>query len=323
MLFLFFTTLAMAANCSVEFAKLAVRTQTVALQDRAVSYQFHPVENSKGTVLLLNGLMIRMKDWDSYRQSLQEKGYSVLQMSYSGQPESLVHSTFPAPSGPVTGEMLAEEIEAVVKASKASPPLHIHAYSYGSFPGLEYAKRNPKQVKSLSLINPMAKSLDNYIPQAAMANATMNQMKTWNAMMDPFGLFGGARQIANLQETAYRNSVRDSLKKYKAGTHYAESLDRETFEAGTIELTMGAKEFSLADYADETLPKVNLVLSKEEFYPQMREDQLSFFQSLQGKAKGKLHTFEQYGHNDVLGEAEDDFLNVLTPLLEENTKATR
>lgn len=323
MLFFLFSALALAANCSLEFAKLSVRTQTVALQDRVVSFQYHGVENSKGTVLLLNGLMIRMNDWESYRKSLQEKGYSVLQMSYSGQPESLAHSSFPAPNAPITGEMLAEEIDAVVKASKAAPPLHIHAYSFGSFPGLEYAKRFPKKVKSISLINPLAKSLDNYIPQAAMANATMNQMKTWNAMMDPFGLFGGARQITNLQETAYRNSVRDSLKKYKAGDHYPDTLEREAFEAGTVELTMGAKEFSLADYSDTSLPKVNLVLSKDEFYPEMREDQLDFFQSLHGKTKGKLHTFDRYGHNDVLGDGEEDFLEVLTPLLQDNAKPTR
>ncbi len=315
MLLLLLPILAWAANCANDFAKVVPKPAALSVGGRTVAYQFLPAKNPKGTVLLLNGLMIRMKDWRSYAQKLRADGYSVLQVAYSGQPESLAKNSDQVFQDPISGEMLAEEIAAAVSHVKIDPPLHIHAYSYGSFPGLEYAKRYPDKVASLTLLNPMAKSLGNYIPQAAMANATLNQMRSVSALMDPFGLFGGARQIANFQDSAYRKSVRDSLAKYKAGDHYPASVERQAFENGTVELTMGAKDFDLTDYKDLKLPKINLLLAKDEFYPEMRADQLAFFRALKKNSKGKLHVFDKYGHNDLLGSAEDDFLRVATPLL--------
>lgn len=315
MLSLLLPILVWAANCPKDFAKVVQKPAVVSVGGRAVAYQFLPAKNAKGTVLLLNGLMIRMKDWRTYAQKLRAEGYSVLQVAYSGQPESIAKNARPRFDEPITGEMLAEEIAAVIEKTKIDPPLHIHAYSYGSFPGLEYAQRYPENVASLTLLNPMAKSLGNYMPQAALANATLNQMRSVSALMDPFGLFGGARQIANIQDNAYRKSVRDSLAKYKAGEHYPASMDRQAFEDGTVELTMGAKDFDLKAYAERKLPKINLLLAKEEFYPEMRADQLAFFRALKKSTKGQLHIFAKYGHNDLLGSAEDDFLQVVTPLL--------
>jgi alpha-beta hydrolase superfamily lysophospholipase len=306
---------AWANNCPVDFAKVVPKVSAVSVGGRTVAYQYSPVKNPKGTVLLLNGLMIRMKDWQSYAKKLRAEGYSVLQVAYSGQPESIAKNSAPQFAEPISGAMLAEEIQAVITKAKIDPPLHIHAYSYGSFPGMEYAKRHPDQVASVTLLNAMAKSLDNYIPQAAMANATLEQMRSVSALMDPFGLFGGARQIANFQENAYRKSVRDSLAKYKAGEHFPARVVRRDFEDGIVELTMGAKDFDLADYAGVKLPKIHLLLAKEEFYPEMRADQLAFFRALKKTSKGKLHVFDQYEHNDLLGAAEDDFLQVATPLL--------
>lgn len=315
MLLLLLPLLTWAVDCPKDFAKVVPKPAAISIGSRTVAYQYLPAKNSKGTVLLLNGLMIRMKDWRSYSQKLRAEGYSVLQVAYSGQPESIAKNSRPRFDEPISGEMLAEEISTVIEKVNIDPPLHIQAYSYGSFPGLEYAKRHPDKVASLTLLNPMAKSLGKYIPQAAMANATLDQMRSVSALMDPFGLFGGARQIANFQENAYRKSVRDSLAKYRAGDHYPASMDRKAFEDGTVELTMGAKDFNLQDYADLKLPKVNLLLAKEEFYPEMRADQLAFFRALKKNSKGKLHVFDKYGHNDLLGPAEDDFLKVGTPLL--------
>jgi pimeloyl-ACP methyl ester carboxylesterase len=314
-LFLSAISVADTTVCELQYAKLAPLSGVKKAQDliqfadgRRVVYRTSKVENPKGTVLLLNGLMVRMKDWDSYIQRLNAAGYNVTQMIFSGQPESMLEASkngLPAfAKKPITPAMLTEEVGAVLKAAPSDGPLHIQTYSFGAMAGIHYANKNPKDVASITMITPLVQSLDHYIPQVQQANAAFQGMQASAALFDPFGMFGMRQSLEEMKTQAYRKSVNDSLLKYEPGKGYVAGLDPESFRAGVTELSMGARDFDLRTFSNKDLPKVNLVLVGNEFYEPMKKEQIEFWNALPPRSKGTIVEYDAFGHNDILGDAE-------------------
>jgi pimeloyl-ACP methyl ester carboxylesterase len=321
--FLFLTLVAQGNQaCDSLYAMVrrqGVQAATLQVKGRPVYYQWVKAEPSKGTVLLLNGLMVRQEGWHQYMQDLAAKGYSSVSMAFSGQPESLVGLKGPLPvhlQEPITANQLVEEARAVLSAVKASGPVHLQGYSFGAMAAIHFAQQHPKEISTVTLVAPMTKALHNYMPQAQMAQSAMDQMQNLqSSLFDPFGFLGVKNQWEAQRQSQYRSTVRQTLANEVAGEDYVAGVERAFFEAGIVELTMGAREFDLGSYSASPLPLVHMILPKEEFYSQMREHQLAFYRSLPVASRGALVVMDRFGHNDVLGAARTSMISISDQLM--------
>lgn len=317
-----------ARPCPTAFAAVSARAADGVLYlsgGRAVRYLVHrSAGKPKGTVLILNGLTSHLDGWNEFVAALQKSDFDVVQMAFSGQQDSLLrlkNARAPFLSEPITRAMLVEEIEAVLAEAKGRGPLNITTWSFGAMAGMEFAAKHPGQVKMINLITPLTKPFDKYNPEAIAATAAFEQMAAAAKLWDPFGLLGTARKMEAMQTDAYRNTVMSSLDKYEEGEDFLRGLDKEVFKKGITELTMGARDFELAGFASTDLPRVNMILSRDEFFDQMKEDQLAFFRSLPASSRGSLVALDAFGHNDMLGDAEAHTLDLTQKLLAGKLKA--
>jgi 3-oxoadipate enol-lactonase len=100
-------------------------------------------------VVLLHGLGSSSTDWPE-QQALLESRYRVVAVDLPG------HGRSPLPSGPLTIERMASDVDAVLAGLDAGPA-HVLGLSLGACVGLRLALAAPTRVRSLTLVNPFAR----------------------------------------------------------------------------------------------------------------------------------------------------------------------
>lgn len=111
----------------------------------------HTIEGQGPAVILLHGLAASRRDWRWLQPLLAQTGWQTL------APDMLGHgdSAKPEQSSLYTGSVVYASLENWIQQLGLASPLVLVGHSLGGYLALEYARRYPKQVRALVLIDPL------------------------------------------------------------------------------------------------------------------------------------------------------------------------
>lgn len=287
---------ARAARIAGQLAAGESREAFAKLPDgRQVFYRFFNGGDPEKTVVVLNGLVYNGKNWTPYLKSIKEKGYSVLQIFFSGHPESLralKGNAAELVKKSLTPELLAEEVDAAVQSAGLKGKFHLLTLSYGAV-GVEYARLQRDRLKDVTFMAPLVRPTDQYKAEGQAFQNVFDAYSQMAGMMDPFGIFGGRRSVEATREAAYRQAVAAIVSGNTP--ELPKGVSPEMYREGVLNLVMGAREFDLKKFATSELPRVNLLVASEEGAPELA-DQLRFWELLPEDKKGSLVRMQGAAH---------------------------
>lgn len=244
-------------------------------EDHKVAYRYSPAKDGKSTLVLLNGLIYSLSYWNNYYARLANKGYGVLLVGYSTQPESLsalnddVDPYFGIvgldPSGSSAGSLsfaldglstqdLVDEVMSLVD-SLSIDKFDLVSLSYSSIVASELAVQNKNRIGSLVLQAPAVLPANRYnqIGAAKHQNYVLQKSININPFIDidylyDFEIYTAMYPILYSQYTTNKGRL----------------TTLERFLNGVYQMARSAKWFDLKDYAGEDLPKTFLFLASKE-----------------------------------------------------------
>ncbi len=258
--------------------------------DHKVYYRYQAAEAGKPTVVLMNGLIYAVENWDEYFNELSKDGTGVLQVAYSTQPESLqalqgetpyfakmtYHPFFQWIQSGLEIQDLVDETMAVVDVLEISQ-FNLVSLSYGSIPATELALQNKDRVNHFVLIAPAVMTSGRYNAYGASRHAWYQTLKqSGNIYADYF----------------YDAEIGNTLSFLVTQNKYSfENVPFKNFYSGVYQMARASKWFDLKDYADADLPSTSLfVASMEE--AALYKDQIQFWEMMENNpAKRSLVTF--------------------------------
>ncbi|MCO5113118.1 MAG: alpha/beta hydrolase [Bdellovibrionaceae bacterium] len=262
-------------------------------KDHTVYYRYTKPVADKPTVVLLNGLIYSISHWDQYYQEMTQKGYGVLQVAYSTQPESLRGLEGEAPyfsrfimtlQGPSMQGLETKDLASdILKTADflGIKKFHLLTLSYGSIVGSHIANHHADRVLSVILVAPAVISSNRYIPYGASRHAhyLLQHKVNVNPFYDP--------------DYFYDAEIYQSMRlimQPQIATLDLEGVGFENFFNGVYQMARSAKYFDLKDQADKAWPKTTLVMASIEDAP-LQKDQLQFWKLKQQAAKNSQLIF--------------------------------
>ncbi len=258
--------------------------------DHKVYYRYQAAEAGKPTVVLMNGLIYAVENWDEYFTELSKDGTGVLQVAYSTQPESLqslqgetpyfakmtYHPFFQWLQAGLEIQDLVDETMAVVDALKISQ-FNLVSLSYGSIPATELAVQNKDRVNHFVLIAPAVMTSGRYNPYGASRHAWYQTLK-----------LSGHLYADYFYDTEIGNTLALLVTQNK---YNFEDVPFENFYSGVYQMARASKWFDLKDYAEADLPATTLFVATLE-EAALYKDQLRFWELMENNpAKNNLVTF--------------------------------
>jgi pimeloyl-ACP methyl ester carboxylesterase len=287
-------------------------------ENHHVYYRYQKAESGKPTVVLLNGLIYAIENWDEYFDELSKSGVGVLQMAYSTQPESLVDSQetpfYAVPELTAFGwvpkgietQTLVDESMTVIDALEIER-FSLASLSYGSIVAAEMAVQEKKRIDQLILMAPAVMSSGRYNPYGQSRH---NYYTVLKAAGNP------AADISYDTELFATLSAIITPLKYNF-----EDVSFTYFFAGVYQMVRSSKWFDLKDYADADLPPTYMFLASLEDRP-LYKDQLLFWEMMdENNAKKGLVTFEGSFHA-IPGVAPEKCAEQTLLILEDKLKAS-
>lgn len=246
---------------------------------RAVYYQYVEPQLGRPTVVLLNGWIYPLKNWEQYLIELSSKGYGVVLIAYSTQSESLRHvqtkpyyeklkfgpTGYPYHEGIETKD-LADDVLAVVDELKL-PRFHVQTLSYGSIVGSYLANHHADRLETLTLITPVVIPSQRYTPYGESRHVHYLWLNDIN--FNPFFIPDHSYDLEIYQ------SLRLVMEFGKSNLDF-EGIGFETFLNGVFQMGRSAKYFDLKDEAGNVWPKTHVIFASEE-EPALLKDQLNFW----------------------------------------------
>lgn len=288
---LFAIVFSMLLTLSVSLQASAFEYGVVNIADNhKVFYKYQQAEGGKPTVVLLNGLIYSLSNWDKYFDLMGDQGYGVLLIAYSAQPESLrklsvkpffsdVELTVQGPRQiGLTTQDLVDEVMATVD-TLAINRFSVLSLSYSSVVAAELAVQHKDRINSVILVAPAVMAAHRY-------NAWGKARHTWYETVRPSG------------DYYYDAELYATMSMLVTPTQYAfEGVDFSAFFDGVFHMGgTSAKYFDLKDYAKADLPPVHLMLASHEDEA-LLEDQRRFWEMMdRNPAKGSYVYFEGGQH---------------------------
>lgn len=253
-----------------------------------VFYRYHPAEKGEPTIVLMNGLIYDLNNWNAFYEEMKSRGFGVLQTAYSTQPESLrtletdpffaeTSFTFQGPRQEgIEIQTLVDETMAVVD-HLGIDKFSVLTLSFGSIPGSTLAVQQKDRIKHLILSAP-----------AVMASHRYNA-------------YGASRHLLystlpSFYEYYYDAELYNTMLPLVLGQGTPEGVENMDFFHGVYQMARSTKWFDLKDMAEETLPKTHLFLASRED-PTLYPDQIRFWELMESNpAKGKMILFEGAPH---------------------------
>lgn len=272
-----FVVVFLIANNS--FASTQIQEGVVEVsKNRAVYYKYSLAEPGKPTVVLLNGLIYPLANWDAYLSNLIEKGYGVILPAYSTQPESLRHTQntpyFALLDFTLEGvnqvgletKDLADDIMYVVDKLGVSQ-FHLQTLSYGSIVGSYIADHYANRISGVSLIAPAVMSSHRYTPYGQSRHNFYLWQKSIdiNPFYNPDDYYGfELYQSMSMIMSSQKNSF--DLK----------DISYNDFFSGVYQMARSSVYFDLKDEAEKTWPDTYLILASGED-ANLQKDQLKYW----------------------------------------------
>lgn len=255
-----------------------------------VYYRHHPAQPGEPTIVLMNGLIYELENWDEYFKELVDRGFGVVQLAYSTQPESLrllepgVRPDFARKRWTLFGprqrgieiQSLVDETMAVVDALGVDR-FHLLSLSYGSIPGSVLAHQNADRVDNLILTAPAVMASHRYNAYGMSRHETYLALPSWMQYLYDAELYNTMLPLIMAQG-------------YPPGVKF---LD---FFHGVYQMARSTKWFDLKDMAEVELPPTHLFLASQED-PPLYQDQIRFWELMNGNSsKGAVVLFEGAPH---------------------------
>ncbi|NCN95322.1 MAG: hypothetical protein GW917_01215 [Bdellovibrionales bacterium] len=218
-----------------------------------VYYRYTPAQKGQPTFVALNGLIYPIKYWDSFLEEMQEKGFGLLQIAYSTQPESLSELT----QRPrfffenIETKDLSDEVMAVVD-QVGLKKFELLTLSYGSIVGADLADRYADRLNSVTMMSPAVRPSNRY----HLYGESRHQYYEWLSQVSTEAdryydaeLFVSMLPIVKSQEASFELM----------------GVDFDTFFKGVYQMARSAKWFDLKErVSNKRWPKTNFVFASEE-----------------------------------------------------------
>jgi pimeloyl-ACP methyl ester carboxylesterase len=289
----FVVLLCMVVISGASFAEeLFVESSLEVAENHKVYYRHHPAQAGEPTIVLMNGLIYDIENWDEFFGELVSRGFGVLQLAYSTQPESLrllepgttpyyaeTRFTFQGPrqSG-LEIQTFLDETMAVIDALGIQR-FNLLALSYGSIPGGALASQYADRIDNLILSAPAVMASHRYNPYGASRHALYNalpRIEYWEYLYD-----------AELYNTMLPLIM---------GQGRPADVEFMDFFHGVYQMARSSKWFDLKDMAEVELPPTHLFLASRED-PPLYQDQIRFWELMDNNtAKGSMILFEGAPH---------------------------
>jgi pimeloyl-ACP methyl ester carboxylesterase len=280
----------------LSYSALAYETGIIEIaDDHKVYYRYKEAQNGAKTLVLLNGLIYAIENWDEYVQELADSDVGVLQLAYSTQPESLraLEGVTPYYSklqfNPLFGWMqagleiqdLVDETMVVVDTLEIDR-FSLVALSYGSIIATELAVQQKDRIDDFLLFAPAVMTSGRYNPYGASRHR-------W---------YEGLVAAGNLYaDYSYDAEIGNTLALLVTPNRYMfEGVEFLDFFSGVYQMARSTKWFDLKDYAKSELPPTTMFLATLE-EGALYKDQMLFWEMMEdNKAKQSLVIFEGSYH---------------------------
>ncbi len=265
--------------CAFSYAAQITEGVVHMSDQRAVYYQQVEAKPGMPTVVMLNGLIYSIENWKQYIEELSSKGYGVVLVAYSTQPESLrflkkapyYEDIKIGPSGymyhkGLETKDLADDVLAVVD-SLGLDEFHLQTLSYGSIVGSYLATNHAERLKSITLVTPAVMSAHRYTPYGE----SRHQHYVWQNQINinPFVI----------PDHFYDLELYQTLKlvmEFQRKTLDTSEISFDRFVNGVFQMGRSSKYFDLKDFASKKWPQMNLILASEEEF-MLLKDQMNFW----------------------------------------------
>ncbi len=286
----FFKLQALALCLILGFSTYAVEQGVIEIADNhKVYFKYQKAKKGKPTIVLLNGLIYSLDNWNRYFELMTKQDFGVVLFAYSTQPESLRELSVPpyfseveyvmqgARQKGATTQSLANELMHSIDALNIKD-FHLLSLSYGSVVAAEMAKQYKHRIQSLIFAAPAVLASHRY-------NAWGKSRHAWYEAIRPNG------------DYYYDQEMYSSMFAIiSAGNYSFPGVEFMDFFNGVFHMGSSAKWFDLKDYVTADLPPTHLFLASREDGP-LLEDQLHFWELMkQNPTRGSFTMFEGGEH---------------------------
>jgi pimeloyl-ACP methyl ester carboxylesterase len=293
-------SLAKKTATTTEAGMPAFERRVIQIDDTTSIYTLvHRGQRSKGTFVLLNGLVYDITRWDPVAARLAASGYTVVRYAYSGQPENLrLLKKGEEPPFFRTGlEMkdLSEELGLVLKTLGIRERVYLVGLSYGASVAAEFASRNPEKVEETILMSPLVIPLDYYDPSGNALRVWLNTVRFWeNAPCDFYGAINpwlcASRDYwyDSFYNFIYQNYLTERVQ------NVPEGVEKSTHKKAVFHLVRATRDFDLRSYAP-ALSNVHMLVATDD-QPELKRDQERSWNEVRSSEKRSYVVFKGAAH---------------------------
>jgi pimeloyl-ACP methyl ester carboxylesterase len=228
-------------------------------------------------VVLLNGLIYELNRWAPVADTLADSGLTVVRLSYSPQPESLLlMKEGETPSFIARGlelPVLAEDVKKVLDYYRINRSVTIVGLSYGGTVATEFAKQYPKQVKNLVLLSPLVVPLDTYQTSSAPLRAMLDSVRFWETA--PCAAYGWINpwlcSSTDFWYDSFYNYFYENYLNMRVASTPA-GIDPAVYKKAVFQLVRAARNYDLKTEI-VGLKNIHLVVASDD-EPNLKADQL-------------------------------------------------
>lgn len=247
-------------------------------ESRAVAYKYIPAQAGQPTIVMLNGLIYPLENWQEYITAMAEKGYGVLLVAYSTQPESLRHTQgipyYSRIKATISGlnqtgleiSDLATDVMSVVDHLNLDR-FHLQTLSFGSIIGSYIANNFADRLESVTLVSPAVMPSHRYTPYGE----SRHNFYLWQNQINinPF-------YVPDYYYDLELYQTMRMILQTQYSTFDLEGTNFEYFFNGVYQMARSTKYFDLKDEAKQPWPQTNIILASDED-PTLKRDQINFW----------------------------------------------
>lgn len=250
-------------------------------------------------VVLLNGLIYDITRWNPMSEQLASSGVTVIRLSFSAQPESLLllekHDTPTFLKEGLDLETLSDDVAQVLKHHGVKSKVTVVGLSYGGTVATTFAKLNPKRVKDLVLLSPLVISLDRYDSAGQTLRTYLDTVRFWEnapcltyGWMNPWLCTSTDYWYDTFYNHFYENYLNVRVQRTPAG------LDEGVYKKSVFHLVRATRDYDLRNEV-KSLKNVHMVVSGSE-EEKLKVDQLKAWSMIPQTERRSLAEFTGVVH---------------------------
>ncbi len=250
-------------------------------------------------VILLNGLIYDITRWNPMAEELAQSGVTVIRMSFSAQPESLLLlKNGEKPNFLDEGlelETLSDDVVQVLKHHGIKSKVTVVGLSYGGTVATTFAKLHSKRVKDLVLLSPLVIPLDRYDAAGQSLRSYLDTVRFWeNAPCLTYGWFNPwlCTTTDYWYDTFYNHFYENYLNVRVAKT--PQGLDPALYKKAVFHLVRATRDYDLRNEV-KSLKNVHMVISGSE-EANLKTDQLKAWSMIAAAERRSLAEFKGVVH---------------------------